>query len=87
MVEAMACGAPVIASGSSCLPEVSGEALLYFDPTATDDIAEKMETVLLQADVAQRLRQAGVKRAQEFSWEKCAAATLAVLQNVGARRN
>ena len=87
MIESMACGAPVIAAGTSCLPEVSGNALLYFDPTSPDEMSEKMLMVLQDNDLAQRLKQAGVQRAQEFSWEKCAAETLKVLEGACARKH
>jgi alpha-1,3-rhamnosyl/mannosyltransferase len=87
MVESMACGAPVIASGTSCLPEISGNALLYFDPTSPDEMSEKMLMVLQDNDLAQRLKLAGMQRAQQFSWEKCAAETLTILEGACARKN
>src|SRR6185312_3205394 len=46
MIEAMACGIPTVASNSSCLPEISGGVLRYFDPTSVEDMARSMETVL-----------------------------------------
>jgi glycosyltransferase involved in cell wall biosynthesis len=79
MVEAMACGAPTIASQTSCLPEISGHALKYFDPLSIEEMAACMRAVLVDSGLSQRLREAGSARAQEFSWERCAQETLQVL--------
>jgi glycosyltransferase involved in cell wall biosynthesis len=83
MVEAMACGVPTIASRTSCLPEISGNALLYFDPLSVEDIASCMHSVLVSRQLGQRLRQQGIARAREFSWERCAQETLEVLMSAG----
>jgi len=83
MVEAMACGTPTIASSTSCLPEISGQALAYFDPLSVDDIASCMHSALVDSDLNRRLRQDGIARASEFSWERCARETLDVLMKVG----
>jgi glycosyltransferase involved in cell wall biosynthesis len=83
MVEAMACGAPTIASGTSCLPEISGHALQYFDPLSVEDMAACMRSVLVDSKLGQRLREAGIARARQFSWERCARETLQVLMSVG----
>jgi glycosyltransferase involved in cell wall biosynthesis len=88
MVEAMACGVPTIASNTSCLPEISGDALAYFDPLSVEDIAACMHAVLRDSDLNRRLRQKGIERAREFTWESCACQTLNVLMKVGqAGRN
>ena len=83
MVEALACGVPTVASQTSCLPEISGHALTYFDPLSMEDMALCMRSVLLDSQLSQRLRQDGIARAQEFSWERCARETLKVLLRVG----
>ena len=83
MVEAMACGVPTIASQTSCLPEISGNALAYFDPLSVEDMAACMQTVLRDSDLRQRLRQKGIGRAREFTWERCARQTLDVLMKAG----
>jgi glycosyltransferase involved in cell wall biosynthesis len=83
MVEAMACGVPTIASRTSCLPEVSGNALAYFDPLSVEDMAACMHSVLVDSNLGQRLRQGGIARAREFSWERCARETLQVLMRAG----
>jgi glycosyltransferase involved in cell wall biosynthesis len=88
MVEAMACGVPTIASNTSCLPEISGKALAYFDPLSIQDMAACMHAVLRDSDLSLRLRQKGLDRAREFTWERCARQTLEVLMKVGqANRN
>lgn len=88
MVEAMACGVPTIASNTSCLPEISGSALAYFDPLSVEDMAVCMQEVLRDSDLRLCLRQNGINRAREFSWERCARQTLKVLMTAGqASRN
>ena len=88
MVEAMACGVPTIASSTSCLPEISGHALAYFNPLSIDDIAACMHAALRDSDLRLRLRQKGIERARQFTWERCARQTLDVLINAGeAGRN
>jgi len=84
LLEAMACGAPVICSNSSCLPEVSGGELLYFDPYSVEDMAARIEEVLEHDDVRQRLASAGKARASTFSWQRCAEQTLQVLRSATA---
>ncbi|MFZ3211614.1 MAG: glycosyltransferase family 1 protein [Terriglobales bacterium] len=79
LVEAMACGIPTIASNNSCLPEISGNVLRYFDPCSVEDIAAKMEMVLLDSCLSSQLSTAGAHRVQEFSWERCARQTLNIL--------
>lgn len=76
LLEAMACGVPAIASNNSCLPEISGGVLRYFDPLSVEDIASRLEEVLSDTALQQELSSAGLKRAAEFSWTKCARETL-----------
>jgi glycosyltransferase involved in cell wall biosynthesis len=88
MVEAMACGVPTITSNTSCLPEISGNAIAYFDPLSVEDIAACMQAVLRDSELWRHLRQKGINRAREFTWERCARQTLDVLMKAGeARRN
>ncbi len=72
VLEAMAHGAPVACSRTSSLPEVGGDAVLYFDPLSTDDIAAKMRAILSDSKLESELRLQGRARAQRFSWEKTA---------------
>jgi glycosyltransferase involved in cell wall biosynthesis len=78
MVEAMACGTPTIAANTSCLPEVSGGVLRYFDPLSVDDLASCMEEVLESEQLKSDLAQRGKFRAASFDWRKCAEETLQV---------
>lgn len=78
MVEAMACGVPTIASRASCLPEVSGGVLEYFDPLSVEEMAERIRKALDGTYLRERLRRDGLARAAEFSWERCARETLDV---------
>ena len=86
MVEAMACGVPTIAANTSCLPEVSGGVLCYFDPLSVEDISKTIEHVLNDSALRDELARNGVKRAAEFSWERCARETLDFLLATHAER-
>lgn len=77
-LEAMACGAPVISSRSSSLPEVVGDAGVLVDPLNVDGLAESLRRVLEDKAFAEVLAQQGVRRAAGFSWKKTAAETIAV---------
>jgi glycosyltransferase involved in cell wall biosynthesis len=68
-LEAMASGTPVATSRAGALPEVCGDAALYFDPTSVEEIAEAILAVLERPD---RLIQRGVERAAAFTWDACA---------------
>ncbi len=87
LLEAMASGAPVAASQVGALPEVGGEAALYFDPKNTDEITHVLATCLKDASLREALRRAGYKRSACFSWQHTAAQTAEVykrlLQNDG----
>jgi glycosyltransferase involved in cell wall biosynthesis len=86
MVEAMACGIPTIAANSSCLPEISGGVLRYFNPNSIEDIAACIEAVLLSGDLQAELTEKGRERVQKFSWDLCAQQTVAIVEHVVRRR-
>ncbi len=83
-LEAMACGAPVLCSNTSSLPEVIGDAALTVDPRATDELTAALRRVLDDADVRASLREAGQRRAALFSWERMARETLAIYHEAAA---
>jgi glycosyltransferase involved in cell wall biosynthesis len=76
VIEAMACGTPVITSTATCLPEIVGDAAITVDPTSIDAIAEAMARVDGSEEQRKRLIQAGLQRAGLFTWDNCARATL-----------
>lgn len=77
-LEAMAKSLPVLSSNSSCLPEVYGEAALYFDPTQVDQLVNSLHAILISKDLRDSLILKGLKRVKLFSWSKMAKQTLAV---------
>jgi glycosyltransferase involved in cell wall biosynthesis len=80
VLEAMACGTPVITSNLSALPEVAGDAALLIDPYQVGELAAAMAAVWQDSQLWQQLHRAGLQRAQGFSWAKTGSATAAVLQ-------
>jgi glycosyltransferase involved in cell wall biosynthesis len=81
VLEAMACGTPTIASNSSSLTEIGGNAVLYFNPNSIDELVFKIETLLADSELRKNLTRKGIERAKNFTWEKTAQKTLAVLKN------
>jgi glycosyltransferase involved in cell wall biosynthesis len=78
VLEAMACGTPVICSNRSSLPEVAGDAGVLVDPEDVSAIASALDQVLGDANLRENLRKRGVDRAATFTWKRSAALTLAV---------
>jgi len=81
-LEAMACGAPVIASNRSSLPEVVGEGGILVEPTDVEALAEAMEMLLVDDALRAELRQRALAQAAKFSWKQTALETLAVYRKV-----
>jgi glycosyltransferase involved in cell wall biosynthesis len=77
-LEAMAAGCPVAVSDSSSIPEVVGDAGLYFDPEQPEEIASTVFRILDSPELRRRLVESGLQRAQEFAWQKSAEGVLAV---------
>ena len=82
VLEAMACGRPVIVANRSSLPEVVGEAGVLVNPDDAAQIAAAMRRVLSDSDYSGSLSRVALARAATFSWEKAARETLAVYQRV-----
>ena len=76
VLEAMACGCPVICSHAASLPEVAGEAALFINPTDADELAHQMDTVLEDKDFRNTLKERGLERAHMFSWQTSAVKTV-----------
>ena len=72
VLEAMACGCPVITSRTTSIPEVGGDSVSYIDPYNVDDIAQEMYQILTKVELRESLRHKGIKRSQLFSWDKTA---------------
>jgi len=81
LLEAMSCGCPVICSNTSSMPEVGGEAVLYFTPTEVDEIAQAMQTVVDSSEIRNKLIVKGREQVRQFSWDKCAMETAEVYRS------
>ena len=81
LVEAMASGAPVIASKSTSNPEILGGAGRLFKTTDPESLAKKLESVLKSQSTRDALREKGIKRAQDFSWEQSAQQAMKLITN------
>ncbi len=81
-LEAMACGAPVVASSASSIPEVVGDGGILCDPHDPEALAEALVRVLEDRELASELRQRGLERAALFTWERTAAAFAEILDEV-----
>src|SRR5207253_8261841 len=75
VLEAMACGTPVVTSDRSSLPEVAGDAAVLCDPTDPESIGEALSSVLRDPDLAVRLGRSGLERAARYTWERRARET------------
>jgi glycosyltransferase involved in cell wall biosynthesis len=87
VLEAIACGCPVIASNVSSLPEVVGEAGLLVDPYNIEALARAIRTVLDDDELKREMSRKGIAQAQKFSWAKAGAELLAVCQEVAQRKS
>jgi glycosyltransferase involved in cell wall biosynthesis len=84
-LEAMSCGAPVICSNRTSLPEVVGEAAISIDPDDISSMVEAMRSVLANSALRDDLRARSLQHAAQFSWRKAAAETLAAYEETLAR--
>jgi glycosyltransferase involved in cell wall biosynthesis len=84
ILEAMAAGVPVLTSTTSALPEVAGDAALLVDPLDTQAIADALIQLATNNDLRRDLHMRGLQRAQQFTWEQTAHATLAVFREAVA---
>ncbi|MCB8968786.1 MAG: glycosyltransferase family 4 protein, partial [Ardenticatenaceae bacterium] len=80
VVEAMACGTPVVASQVSSIPEAAGDAGMLFDPHDKHQLAQAITAVLSNPDLAATMREQGRQQASRFSWERAGQETAVVYQ-------
>ena len=86
-LEAMSCGAPVVAGRCGAVAEVAGGAARLFDPARKDELARALVELLGDEGARRRLSEAGLRRAAEFSWERTARLTLEVYEEARRRRS
>ncbi|MCA1578845.1 MAG: glycosyltransferase family 4 protein [Acidobacteria bacterium] len=86
LLEAMACGAPVVTSNAPSMVETAGTAARLISPTNFSELAEGIACLLQDSDERQHRSAAGMERAKKFSWEKTASATLELYREVVSRR-
>jgi len=84
VLEAMACGTPVVCSNASSLPEVGGDAALLVDPHNTEALAESLARIAADEDLRRMLSEKGFKQARRFSWQRTAREAMQVLEEVGS---
>ena len=85
VLEAMACGVPVVCSDASSLPEIAGNAALIVPPDDIPGLVNAIRILLDQPQAAARLRELGIARAAMFRWETCAAETVAVYRRAAGQ--
>ncbi len=84
-LEAMACGVPVVSSEAPPLPEILGDAALFFPPRDVEAMASAMERALMDRELRQRLRERGFARSSLFSWDDSARKLLEIYSHLGKR--
>lgn len=87
VLEAMACGCPVVCSNTTSVPEVAGDAAILVNPESVSEIAEGIRRVLTEPGLAESLRERGRAQARKFTWEDCAKETIAAYRKTAERLN
>lgn len=82
VLEAMTAGTPVVSSNAGSLPEVGGDAVVYFNPTNIEDFIFNLKKVMLDSNLRDRMIDKGLKRVSTFSWEKVAKQTIGIYEKV-----
>jgi len=82
ILESFACGCPVICSKTSSLPEVAGDAAIYFDPTDKLSMLNSIQKVIYNDELKKQLINKGIERVKKFTWEKTAEQTIKIYENI-----
>jgi glycosyltransferase involved in cell wall biosynthesis len=80
VLEAMESGTPVIASNAASIPEVGGDACLYFDPQSATELEMRIKELLSNDELRRELREKGLRHQRRFTWRKTAEETLRVYE-------
>lgn len=81
-LEAMAVGCPVVSSNAASLPEICGDAALFFNPYDVDELARKLKLVLYEENLRQSLKKLGFDQAAKFTWDSCIHKTTDVIEKI-----
>jgi glycosyltransferase involved in cell wall biosynthesis len=87
VVEAMACGVPVLCARAASFPETAEHAALYFDTLDIEDMADRMVTVSTDLQLYNECRRFGLERAKAFSWDRCVERTLQIIYETAGKDN
>ena len=82
LLQAMACGTPIVASSAGSIPEIAGDAAVLFNPNDVKSMASAISRIILDNELRQNLIKNGFNIVKDFSWEKCARETLFELGNL-----
>jgi glycosyltransferase involved in cell wall biosynthesis len=81
-LEAMGFGCPVVCSNAGPMPEIVGDAAIYFDPNSAEELRTALDRVVTTDTLTADLRERGYRRIREFSWDKCAAETAQIYREI-----
>ncbi len=81
-IEAMSAGLPVISSNASCLPEVYGNAAIYFDPNSVDDLVNALEKIISSSQLRQDLSKKGYAQSKKYSWKRLTQETISIYKSL-----
>ncbi len=87
ILEAMACGCPIICSNASSMPEIAGDAAEYFNPSDENEMAQKIIKILQNSKLRNKLAKKGFERNKKFSWDKCAKETAEFYKKITSEIN
>ncbi len=82
MLEAFACGCPVLASNKEPIPEVAGDAAIYFDPKDNLAIKASVENIISDSDLRKKMSAKGLERNKLFTWQNVAGQTRELYESI-----